>query len=112
MWEDIDNRQATKADTLWIAESLKAGSLKWATDGSYNRKQVADLSGMGWIIFCKKTGFWLTESFGEKSSIPRRDAWAMRTSSSRACYHGISQHQRMVSSSAVISCDNKRTLEL
>jgi hypothetical protein len=27
MWEDINNSQATKADTLWIAEGLNAGSL-------------------------------------------------------------------------------------
>jgi hypothetical protein len=51
MWEDINNSQATKADTSWIAEGLKAGSLIWATDGSYDRKQAADLSGVGWIIF-------------------------------------------------------------
>jgi hypothetical protein len=67
MWEDINNSQATKADTSWIAEGLKAGSLIWATDGSYNRKQSADLSGVGWIIFCKKIGFWLTGSFWETS---------------------------------------------
>ncbi len=67
MWEDINDSQATKADTLWIAEGLKAGSLIWATDGSYNRKQSADLSGVGWIIFCKKTGFQLTGSFWETS---------------------------------------------
>jgi hypothetical protein len=60
MWEDINNSQATKADISWIAEGLKAGSLIWAMDGSYDRKQAADLSGVGWIIFCKKTGFWLT----------------------------------------------------
>jgi hypothetical protein len=47
MSEDINDSQATKADTLWVAEGLKAGSLIWATDGSYNRKQAADLSGVG-----------------------------------------------------------------
>jgi hypothetical protein len=38
MWEDMDDSQATYADTLWITEGLKAKSLIWATDGSYNRK--------------------------------------------------------------------------
>jgi hypothetical protein len=38
MWEDINNSQATKADTSWITECIKAGSLIWATDGFYNRK--------------------------------------------------------------------------
>jgi hypothetical protein len=66
MWEDIDDSQVTKADTSWIAEGLKAETLIWKTDGSYNRKQAKDLSGMGWIIFCKKTGPWLTGSFWEK----------------------------------------------
>jgi hypothetical protein len=68
MWEDIDDSQATKADTSRITEGLKAGSLIWATDGSYDRKQAADLSGMGWIIFCKTTVFLLSGSFWEKSS--------------------------------------------
>jgi hypothetical protein len=27
MWEDINNSQATKAETLWIAAGLEAGSL-------------------------------------------------------------------------------------
>ncbi len=34
MWEDIDDSQTTKADTSWIAEGLKAGTLIWTTDGS------------------------------------------------------------------------------
>jgi hypothetical protein len=38
MWEDIDNNQTTKADTLWIAEGLKTGTLIWTTDGSYDMK--------------------------------------------------------------------------
>jgi hypothetical protein len=56
MWEDIDNNQTIKVDTLWIAERLKAGILIWTKDRSYDRKQVADLSGVGWIIVFKKTG--------------------------------------------------------
>jgi hypothetical protein len=38
MLEDIDDSQTTKVDTSWIAEILKAGTLIWTSDGSYNRK--------------------------------------------------------------------------
>ncbi len=40
---------------------------KWVTDGSYDSKRVLDLSGVGWIIFCKSTGFRITGSFWERS---------------------------------------------
>jgi hypothetical protein len=67
MWDNIDNSQTTKTDASWIAEGLKAETLIWTTDGLYDRKRAANLSDVGWIIFCKKTGLWLTGSFWEKS---------------------------------------------
>ena len=51
----------------WIADGLTLGSLIWVTDGSYDRKRASDLSGVGWIIFCKSTGFCITGSFWDKS---------------------------------------------
>jgi hypothetical protein len=42
-------------------------SLIWVTDGLYDRKKAIDLCGVGWIIFCTKTGFHLTGTFWEKS---------------------------------------------
>ena len=43
-------------------------SLIWVTDGSYNRKKARDLSGVGWIIFCTRTGMRLMGTFWEKST--------------------------------------------
>jgi hypothetical protein len=44
-------------------------SLVWVTDGSYDRKKAIDLCGVEWIIFCTKTGFHLTGTFWEKSTL-------------------------------------------
>ncbi len=63
MWEGIDATQRTKEDTTWIAEGMQEGTLIWTTDGSYDRKRAADLLGVSWIIFCKRTGLHLTGSF-------------------------------------------------
>jgi hypothetical protein len=46
---------------------MKNNTLVWTTDGSYNRKQANDLSGVGWIIFCKRTGLQMTGTFWGKS---------------------------------------------
>ncbi len=56
MWEDIDFTQTTTQDLQWIAEGMKNNTLVWTTDGSYDRKKAADLSVVGWIIFCKDSG--------------------------------------------------------
>jgi hypothetical protein len=51
----------------WVADGMMAGTLIWTTDGSYDRKNAADLSGVGWVIFCKATGQRLMGSFRERS---------------------------------------------
>jgi hypothetical protein len=97
----------------WIAEGLKTGSLIWATGGSYNRKQAADLSGMGWIIFCKKTGFWLTGSFWEKSSTASSFCTEMLgLCALHLLMRTITEYHNISAWSAVTSCYNKRALEL
>jgi hypothetical protein len=102
-----------KVDTLWIPEGLKAGSLIWATDGSYDRKQAADLSGMGWIIFFKKTGFWLTGSFWEKSlTAISFCAEMLGLSALHLLVHAITEYHNVSTWAAIISCDNKWALEL
>ncbi len=63
MWEDIDFTQETTQDLKWVAKGMKNNILVWVTDGSYNRKQAADLSAVGWIIFCKRTGLQMTGTF-------------------------------------------------
>jgi hypothetical protein len=55
MWDDIDSGAHSKDDILWIAEGMTKGLLIWTTDGSYNRKKAVDISGVGWIVFCKNT---------------------------------------------------------
>jgi hypothetical protein len=66
MWEGIDATQQTKTDTTWIAKGIKGGTLIWLTDRPYDRKRANNLSGVGWIIFCKKMGLRLTGSFWER----------------------------------------------
>ncbi len=67
MWEDIDFKQDTAQDLTWFVEGMQNITLVWTTDGSYDRKWGADLSGVGWIIFCTKTGLCMTGTFWEKS---------------------------------------------
>jgi hypothetical protein len=98
---------------LWIAEGLKAGTLMRTTDGSYHRKQVADLSGVGWIIFCKKTGLWLTGSFWEKSPTASSfHAEMLPLCSLCLLVHAIAEYHNVKTWSAVMPCNNKWALEL
>jgi hypothetical protein len=67
MWNGVDDMQHTKHDLTWIVEGIKANSLIWVTDGLHGRKKATDLSGAGWMIFCKRTGLKLTGNFWECS---------------------------------------------
>ncbi len=67
MWDGIDNSQETKRDLAWIADGMSSNSLIWTTDGSHDRKKVANLYGVGWVIFCTKTGLRLMGNFRERS---------------------------------------------
>jgi hypothetical protein len=113
MWDDIDFTQDTTQDLTWVAKGMQNNTLVWTMDGSYNRKQVADLSGVGWIIFCKRTGLQMTGTFWGKSP----SASSFRAEMLGLCclhllarvvaeFFGIGQ------SAAVLSCKNKRALEL
>jgi hypothetical protein len=97
MWEDIDFMQDTTQDLRWVAEGMQNNTLVWTTDGSYDRKttdgsydrkQTTDtLSGVGWIIFCTRTGLRMTGTFWEKITISQlvqgKNAWTMCSSPSR-----------------------------
>jgi hypothetical protein len=83
------------------------------TDGSYDRNWAANLSGVGWIIFCKRTGLCMTGTFWEKS--PSASSFRVEMlglcclhllARAAAEFFGIGQWK------VVISCDNKRALEL
>jgi hypothetical protein len=67
MWEGINKSQLTKHNLTWMVEGMKSNTLIWATDRSYDRKRAADLCGVGWIIFCSKTGLRLTAMFWERT---------------------------------------------
>jgi hypothetical protein len=67
MWEDIDFTQDTTQDLRWVAEGIQNNTLVRTTNGSYNRKQATDLSGVGWIIFCTRTSLHMSGMFWEKS---------------------------------------------
>ncbi len=113
MWDDIDFTQDTTQDLKWVAKGMQNNTLVWTTDGSYNRKWTADLSGVGWIIFCKRTGLQMTGTFWEKSP---------SASSFRAemlglcCLHllarAVAEFFVIGQWAAVLLCNNKRALEL
>jgi hypothetical protein len=68
MWEGIEASQGLPYDITCVAEGMKNYTLKWITDGSYDRKKAIDLCRVGWIIFCTKTGSRLTGTFWEQSN--------------------------------------------
>jgi hypothetical protein len=67
MWDGVEPGNNCPTDMSWVAGGLTLGSLIWVTNGSYNRKRASDLSQVGWIIFCKRTGFCITGSFWKRS---------------------------------------------
>jgi hypothetical protein len=65
------------------------------------------------LLFCKKTGFWLTGSFWEKSltaSSFRAEMLGLCALHLLVC--AIMEYHNVSAWSAVISCDNKWALEL
>jgi hypothetical protein len=113
MWDDIDFSQDTTQDLKWVANRMQNNTLVWTTDGSYDRKRVADLSGVGWIIFCKRTGLQMTGTFWGKS--PSASSFRVEMLG-LACLHllarAVVEFFNLGQWAAVISCDNKKALEL
>ncbi len=122
MWEDIDFKQDTTQDLRWVAEQMQSNTLVWTTDGSYDRKQATALSGMGWIIFCTRTGFHMTGMFWKKITISQLvqggNPLTMRSSPSCAGGGRFFQHtpmgistlvQQQMSTGAVIPPSAKDT---
>ena len=104
MWQGINNDQDTKSHMTWVAEGMTHNSLIWVTDGSYNRKKAQELSGVGWIIFCTRTGLRLTGTFWKKST------WANLY---RAEMLGaVAEIYKVDKWVAILCCDNKHALEL
>jgi hypothetical protein len=113
MWQDIKNLGKPIDNMQWVADRMTAGTLIWTTDGSYDRKRAADLSGVGWIIFCKAVGQRITGSFWEKSPT----ASSFRAEMLGLCVlhllaKAISEHYSLGRWTATLCCDNKRALLL
>ncbi|KAL7531707.1 hypothetical protein ACHAXR_008514, partial [Thalassiosira sp. AJA248-18] len=49
MWEGLD----LPDDMGWIADAMSANTLIGVTDGSYDRKKGPNISGAGWILYCR-----------------------------------------------------------
>jgi hypothetical protein len=95
----------------YIPEELFSQKGNTAEDA--NLKRAADLSSVGWIIFCKRTGLRVTGTLWEKSpsaSSFRADMLGL------CCLHllarAVADFYNTGQWYAVISCDNKRALEL
>ncbi len=113
MWREISNGNKPKDDMQWVADGMMAGTLIWTTDRSYDRKKAVDLSGVGWIIFCKATGKRLTGSFWERSIT----ASSFRAEMLGLCAlhllaRAISEYYTLGRWTATMCCNNKRALTL
>jgi hypothetical protein len=113
MWEVIEPGKDTPVDVVWIAEGLQDGSLIRTTDGSYDRKRAVDLCGVGWIIFCKNTGFRLTGTFLECSpSASSHRAELVGLCALHIFAQALAEFYKITGWTAMLGCDNKRVLEV
>jgi len=112
MWENIDNSQPSKHNLSLLVEGMKFNTLTWVTDGSYDRKRAADLRGVGWVIFCSKSGTRLTGTFWERS--PAASSYRAEMLG-LCCLHllarGLSEFHQIKEWEATLCCDNKSALE-
>jgi hypothetical protein len=92
---------------------MAKGLLIWTTDGLYDRKKAVDISGAGWIIFCKNTGLQITGAFWERSSTAssfQAEMLGLCALHLLAC--AISEYYNLNNWSATMCCDNKHALIL
>jgi hypothetical protein len=113
MWESIDDSQQSKHNLSWLVEGMKLNTLTWVTDGSYDRKRAADLCGVGWVIFCSKTGLRLTGTFWKRS--PSASSYRAEMLG-LCCLHllarGISEFYQIQEWEATLSCDNFQAIRI
>ena len=112
MWEGIDDNQPTKHELTWIVEGMRNRTLSWVTDGSYNRKIAEKISGVGWVIFCTKTGKRLTGWFWEKSeSADSYRAEMLGLCALHLLARALSEYYKISNWAITICCDNKGALD-
>jgi hypothetical protein len=113
MWDNIDPGAHSKDNLLWIGEGTTKGLLIWTTDGSYNRKKAVDLSGAGWIIFCRNTGRQITGAFWERSSTASSfQAEMLGLCALHLLARALSKYYNLNDWSATMCCNNKCVLNL
>ena len=111
MWEGIEAGQGLPYDMSWVAEGMKNHTLIWVTDGSYNRKKAIDLCGVGWIIFCTKTGFRLTGTFWEQSNLASLyRAGMLGLCALHLLAQAVVEFYKIKGLSAILCCNNKHAL--
>ncbi len=97
----------------WVAKGMSNNSLVWVMDGSYGRKIAINLRGVGWIIFCTKTGLCLTGTFWEKSnSASLYRAEMLGLCALHLLARAVVEYYKVKGWSAVLCCDIKHALEL
>ena len=79
----------------------------------YDRKKVIDLCGVGWIIFCTKTGYRLTSAFWEKSnSASSYRAELLGLCAMHFLARAVAEYHNPNGWSATLCCDNIWALEM
>ncbi len=112
MWKGINEVQPTKSDLTWQVEGMKLNTLIWVTDGLYDWKKAADLSRVGWKIFCSKTGLRLTGTFWERS--PAASSYWVEMPGLCNLHlfaRALSEFHKIQEWRATLCCNNKRALE-
>jgi hypothetical protein len=113
MWEGINADTHSKDNLTWIAEGMTNGTLIWTTGGSYDRKKAANLSGVGWKIFCSQTGMRILGNIWERLLT----ASSFRAEMLGLCAlhllaHAISKYYKLDRWTPTLCCDNKLALLL
>ncbi len=111
MWEGINESQPTKRDLTRLGEGMKSNTLVWVTDGSFDWKKLADLSRVGWITLCSKTGLRLTGTFWERSLAASSYQEEMLGLCALHFFAiALSEFHKIQEWRATLCCNNKRAL--
>ncbi len=113
MWEGIETGKDLPYNMSWVAEGMTNNSLVWVMDSSYDKKKAIDLCRVGWILFCTKTGFCLTDTFWEKSnSASSYRAELLGLCALHLLARAVVEYYKVEGWSAMLCCNNKCALEL
>jgi hypothetical protein len=112
MWEGINENQTSKHDLTWLVDVMKNKTLILVTDGSYDKLRAADLSGIGWVVLCTRTGKRLTGWCWERSTTA--DSYReemLGLCSLHLLARALSEYYKITNWEITISCDNDGALD-